>query len=126
VCATAFTVSPVLRLRRSLQSGTYTMTAAWQTVYSQSHAYAWLFTSGRIDLTNMQAGDHIEIRVSSRNVAGGPYIIEDVMIYDDAQPADKLKIALGTIVDTFGVIVEMRQTAGALRTLSCEFFDAFR
>lgn len=45
---------------------------------------------------------------------------------DDAQPANKLKVSIGTIVDTFGVLIEMRQTAGALITCYCEFFDAVR
>jgi len=124
--ATAFAVSPILRLKRSPQSGNKIMTVAWQTVYSQSQAYAWLFGSGRIDLTNMVAGDHIDIRVSSRQVAAGAYVIEDLFDYDDAQPANKQKINIGTFVDTFGVLIEMRQTAGALRTLYCEFFDAVR
>lgn len=102
------------------------MTAAWQTVYSQNQAYAWLFGSGRIDLTNMVAGDHIDIRVSSRQVAAGAFIIEDLMDYDGAQPANKQKITIGTFVDTFGILIEMRQTAGPLKTIYCEFFDATR
>lgn len=126
MCATAFTVSPILRLKRSPQSGNKVMTAAWQTVYAQSQAYAWLFGSGKIDLTNMVAGDHIDIRVSSRQVSAGAYVIEDLFDYDDAQPANKQKITIGTFIDTFGVLVEMRQTAGVLRTLYCEFFDAVR
>ena len=126
MCATAFTVSPILRLKRSPQSGNKIMTVAWQTVYSQSQAYAWLFGSGRIDLTNMVLGDHIDIRVSSRQVSGGAYVIEDLFDYDDAQPANKQKVTIGTFVDTFGVLVEMRQTAGPLKTIYCEFFDAVR
>lgn len=129
MCASAFVVSPILRLKRSPQSGNKIMTVAWQQVYSQARAYAWLFGSGRIDLTNMVAGDHIEVRVSSRQVSAGAYVIEDVMTYDDAQPADKMKVTIGTFVDTFGVLVEMRQTAvgiGGLKTIYCEFFDAVR
>lgn len=124
--ASQFAVSPILRLKRSSQSGNKIMTAAWQQVYSQTQAYAWLFGSGRIDLTSMQAGDHIEVRVSSRQISGGAYIIEDLMDYDDAQPTNKQKVTIGAFADTFGVIVEMRQTAGALRTIYCEFMDATR
>jgi len=128
MCATAFSVSPILRLKRSSQSGNKVMTAAWQTVYSQNQAYAWIFGSGRINLTNMAAGDSIEIRVSSRQIAGGAYDIEDMMDYDDAQPTNKQKVTIGSFIDTFGVIVEMRQTAVAvaLLTLYCEFSDAIR
>lgn len=124
--ATQFAVSPILRLRRSPQSGNYIMTAAWQTVYAQVQAFAWMFASGRIDLSNMLLGDQVEIRVSSRNIAAGPYIIEDEMIFNDVQPVQKPKIVIGSIIDTFGVIIEMRQTAGVLRTFNCEFFDAVR
>ena len=126
MCASQFAVSPILRLKRSPQSGNYTMTVAWQTVFSQTQAYAWMFGSGRIDLTNMILGDHIDIRVSSRQVAAGAYIVEDLMDYDDAQPVNKPKISISSIIDTFGVLVEMRQTAGALIACYCEFFDAVR
>ena len=128
MCATAFSVSPILRLKRSSQSGNKIMTAAWQTVYSQSQAYAWVFGSGRINLSGMAAGDHIDIRVSSRQVAGGAYVVEDLMDYDDAQPTNKQKVTIGSFIDTFGVIIEMRQTAVAvaLLTIYCEFSDATR
>jgi len=126
--ATMFAVSPILRLKRSPQSGNKVMTAAWQTVYSQSQGYAWMFGSGRIDLTNMAAGDSIEIRVSSRQTLAGAYVIEDLMDYDDAQPVNKPKVTIGSFIDTFGVLVEMRQTAVAvaLLTMYCEFSDATR
>ena len=128
MCASAFTVSPILRLKRSPQSGNKVMTAAWQTVYSQSQGYAWMFGSGRIDLTNMAAGDSIEIRVSTRQVLAGGYIVEDLMDYDDVQPTNKMKVTIGSFIDSFGVLIEMRQTAVAvaLLTLYCEFSDATR
>jgi len=126
MCATAFTVSPILRLKRSPQSGNKIMTVAWQTVYSQSQLYAWMFGSGRIDLTNMLALDFVEIRVSSRQVAGGAYIIEDLMDYTGVQPVNKPKVTIGAFADVFGVLIEMRQTVGALRTFYCEFTDATR
>lgn len=126
MCAVAYPVSPTLRLRRSPQSGNFIMTAAWQTIYAQAQVYAWMFGSGRIDLTNMVLGDHIDIRVSSRNVAGGAYIVEDLFDYDDAQPTNKQKITISAFLDTFGVLIEMRQTAGALITCNCDFNEALR
>ena len=125
--ATSFSVSPSLRLRRSAQSGNYTMTVAWQTVYTQVQAFAWMFGSGRLDLTNMiAAADHIEVRVSSRNIAAGPYIIEDLMDFDGVQPTSKPKVTIGSFIDTFGVLIEMRQTVGALIIVYCEFNEALR
>lgn len=124
--ATAFAVSPVLRLRRSTQSANYTMTAAWQTVYAQAQAFAWMFGSGKITLSNMVLGDHIDVRVSTRQVAGGAWVVEDAFDYDDAQPINKQKAVIGSIIDTFGVLIEMRQTAGVLKVCYCEFFEAIR
>lgn len=124
--ATQFAVSPILRLRRSSQSGNYAMTAAWQTVYTQIQNFAWMFGSGKLDLTNMIAGDHIDVRVRTRQTLGGAWILEDQFDYDDAQPASKPKVVIGTILDTFGVLIEIRQTAGALINVYCEFFEALR
>lgn len=124
--AQAFSVSPILRLRRSTQSGNYTMTAAWQTVYQNSYAYAWMFASAKIDLTNMIAGDAIDIRQSTRHAAGGNWIVEDLYDFTDAMPTNKQKVSIGSVIDTFGVRLEMRQTAGALKVIYGEFFDAVR
>ena len=124
--ATAYPTPPILRLHRSPQSGNYTMTVAWQTVFAQTQNYAWLFASAKIDLSNMILGDHIEIRVQTRNIQGGAFAVHDLFDYDDAQPVNKQKVTIGTIVDTFGVIIEMRQTAGVLRQCYCEFYDAVR
>lgn len=126
--ASAFPTPPILRLHRSPQSGDYGMTAAWQTVFAQNQNYAWIFASSKIDLSNMVLGDSIEIRVQTRNTLGGAYAVHDLFDYDDAQPTNKQKITIGTIVDTFGVIVEMRQTAVAVALIQCycEFYDAMR
>ncbi len=117
---------PILRLRRSAQSGDKTMTVAWQTVYSQSQSFAWMFASGRIDLTNMIALDEVDIRVSSRQVAAGGWVVEDLLDYVGVQPVNKKKISIGAFVDTFGVLIEMRQTVGVLVVCFCEFSEAIR
>ncbi|MFY9259578.1 MAG: hypothetical protein WAO71_03615 [Gallionella sp.] len=126
--ATAFSVPASLRVRRSSQSADYIQTAAWQTVYSNAMSYAWMFASGEIDLSNMVDGDQIEIRVSKRNVENGAYIMKDSLLYEDAQPTGQKKITIGPIMDTYGVLIEMRQPAiaVALITCYCEFFDAIR
>jgi len=124
--AVMFGVSANLRIRRSAQSGNYTMTAAWQSIYSNSQNYAWFFAAGEIDLSNMVAGDDVAIRISKRNIASGAYILKDYILFEDAQPTNQQKITIGPIMDTFGVLVEMQQTVGALITCYCEFFDAVR
>jgi len=124
--ATIFAVSPNLRLKRSSQSGNRTMTVAWQTVYQQTELFAFMFASGRFDLTNMVAGDHIEIQYHTRHENNGDWIIEDLFDYDDAQPTNKQKVSLGAIIDTFGVRIQMRQTVGVLKDVFVDLYDATR
>lgn len=126
--AVAYPVAAGLRIRRSAQSGTYTMTAAWQTVYANSQLYAWMFAAGEIDLTNMVAGDDVQIRIGKRNIQNGAYIYKDSLLFEDQPATNFEKITIGPIMDTFGVIIEMRQptVAVALTTCYCEFFDAIR
>jgi len=124
--ATAYTVPASLRIKRSAQSGIYTMTAAWQTVYANAQLYAWMFAAAEIDLTNMLAADDIEIRISKRNALGGAYIVKDQLLFEDVQPVETKKITIGPVMDTFGVLIEMRQPVGGLITCYCEFFDAVR
>ena len=124
--ASAYPTPAMLRVKRSSQCGNYTMTVAWQTVFAQNHLYAWMFASGKVNLSNMILGDHIEIRVSTRDTLAGGFIVQDLFDYDDAQPTNKQKVVIGSILDTFGVLVEMRQTVGALIQCYCEFYDATR
>ncbi len=126
--ATAYGIPAILRASRSQQSGEYTMTAAWQVVYSNSAPYAWLFVSAEINLTPMIAGDTIDIRVRKINVSGGAEIVHHLMPYSDVQPVNHPSVHIGPLMDVFGVEVAMRQTAvgAALLNIDCEFFDAFR
>lgn len=102
------------------------MTAAWQVVYTDdsSSGIAYLCGGGKINLTPMQAGDHIDIRTTKRLVSGGDLVNHDLIGYDDARPADHVAVSLASIPDVYGVEIAMRQTAGPLVTLECEFFPA--
>ena len=73
--AGAISVPPILSLRRSAQSGTKAMAATWTVVYSDQSAttIAYLFSGARINLSTMQAGDHIDIRVRKQVLAGGAW-----------------------------------------------------
>ncbi|KKN52943.1 hypothetical protein LCGC14_0607440 [marine sediment metagenome] len=124
--ATAYTVPAILRVTRSTQSGLFTMTAAWQVVYTNSAPYAWLFVSADINLTPMIAGDTIDIRVRKINVSGGAEVVHSLMTYSDVQPVNHPAVRIGPLMDVYGVEVAMRQTAGVLADIQCEFFDAFR
>ena len=126
--ATAYTVPAILRVSRSQQSGQYTMTAAWQVVYSNSAPYAWLFVSAEINLIPMIAVDTIDIRVRKINVSGGAEVVHHLMTYSGVQPVNHPSVHIGPLMDVFGVEVAMRQTAvgAALLNIDCEFFDAFR
>jgi len=124
--AFATSVPPLLALRRSGQSGTKTMTAAWQVVYAEvsSSNIAYLFSGARINLSTMLAGDHIDIRVQKVVISGGALTNHDQLGYDDVQPANHPSVAIKAIPDVFGVEISMRQTAGVLTTVEAEFYVA--
>ena len=124
--ATATSVPPLLALRRSAQSGTKAMSAAWQVVYSDVSisAMAYLFAGAKINLSPMQAGDHIDIRMRKVLISGGAWVNHDQMGYDDAQPANHPSVGIPAIPDVYGVEIAARQTAGVLRTIETEFYAA--
>jgi len=124
--AFATSIPPLLALRRAAQSGSKAMTAAWQVVCTDvsSSNIAYLFGGARINLSAMQAGDHIDIRVRKVVVSGGGWVNDDQLGYDDAQPANHPSVAIPAIPDVYGIEVAMRQTPGTLRTIECEFFVA--
>ncbi len=119
-------VPPMLALRRSPQSGTKTMTAAWAVVYTDVSAstLAYLFGGAVINLTPMLAGDTIDIRIRKRLVSGGDLVNHDQRSYSDVQPTDHVLVEIRSIPDVFGVEISMRQTAGVLADIETEFSAA--
>ena len=124
--AHAATSPPMLRLKRSAQSGQKAMTAAYAVEYTESCPLAYIFAGAEIDLTNMQAGDAIDIRVRKQIISGGGWVVHDIMSYTDAQPARHVTAHIGAIPNTFGISVDMVQSAGVLRTCDCSFYDCKR
>lgn len=121
----------MLNLRRSVQSGPKTMTAAWQVVYTEntlSSTIAYIFAGAEINLLPMQAGDTIDIRVRKILMLGGAWVNHDQTQYINAQPAGHPSIHINPIPDVYGVEIAMRQTAVAVALLSIEteYFDAKR
>ena len=124
--AFATSVPPLLSLRRSAQSGSKAMTAAYAVVYTDISAsnIAYLFGGAKINLSTMQAGDHIDIRVRKRVVSGGAWVNHDELGYDDAQPANHPSVSIPAIPDVYGTEISARQVAGVLRTIEMEFYAA--
>jgi hypothetical protein len=102
------------------------MTAAMTAVFTDSSTAAWLFQGAIIDLSPMQAGDTILIRVRTQLAAGTGYAVEHLMSYSDAQPANHVQIKIPPIPNTYGVEISMQQTAGVLRDIQCDFYAAKR
>lgn len=102
------------------------MAAAWGAVYSESSIMAYLFGGAEIDLSTMLAGDTIDVRVRKVVISGGGWVNHDQKQYSGAQPTGHPSMRIGPIPDIYGVEVAMRQTAGVLRSIPCEFFDAKR
>ncbi|MDD5486244.1 MAG: hypothetical protein PHW65_01630, partial [Dehalococcoidales bacterium] len=79
-----------------------------------------------IDLSGMQAGDTVNIRISKRIASGGAWLVGDTVAYNDAQPAGHSLVHIGMLAAVYGVKIEMQQTAGVLRTITCDFLHAKR
>jgi hypothetical protein len=119
----------MLMLRQSSQSGEKVMTAAYAAVYSRESTEAWVFMAGTIDLTNMQAGDTINIRIRKKVISGGSWILHDAggpLTFTDAQPTNHKVIAIPQMPNVYGVEIAMQQTAGVLRTIATDFLEAPR
>lgn len=119
---------PLLRLARSAQSGAKAMTAVYAVVYTEStiSGIAYIFAGAEIDLSNMAAGDVIDVRVRKVVILGGGWVNHDELQYIGAQPSGHPSIHINPIPDVYGVSIEMRQTAGVLISVDTEFFDAKR
>ena len=117
---------PRLRLRRSAQSGPKAMTGAYVVEYTESSTQVYIFAGAEIDLSTMAAADVIDIRIRKQLSDGGGWVNHDEVEFTDAQPAAHPSIAISPIPDVFGIEISMRQTAGVLRTIPCEFYDAKR
>ena len=116
----------LLKLERSHQSGWKLMTGSYTSVYEESHAVAYIFTGGKIDLSPMEAGDVIDIRVRTKLEGGDSYKTTWENSYSGVQPDDRKVIRLSAMPDNYGLEVSMRQTAGTLKYILGEFFDAKR
>lgn len=124
--AHASIMPPMLRLARSAQSGSKAMTAAYVVEYTESSVMAYLFAGAEIDLSTMAAGDVIDIRIRKQITSGGSLINHDTLSYAGAMPDSHVTAHINPIPDVYGVEISMRQTAGVLRNIDCEFFDAKR
>ena len=116
----------LLKLQRSPQSGWKLMTSSYAPVYEESHAVAYIFCGGKIDLSPMEAGDVIDIRVRTKLEGGDSYKAVWHSAYSGVQPDDRKVIKLSAMPDNYGLEVSIRQTAGTLKYILCEFFDAKR
>ena len=116
----------LLKLERSPQSGWKLMTGSYESVYEESHSVAYIFAGGKIDLSPMEAADIVDVRVRTKLEGGDSYKTMWEKSYSGVQPSDRKVIKLSAMPDNYGLEVSMRQTAGTLKYILCEFFDAKR
>jgi len=114
----------LLKLKRSHQSGWKLMTGSYTPVYEESHTVAYIFAGGKIDLSPMEAGDVLDISVRTKLEGSDSYKTLWEKPYSGVQPDDRKVIRLSAMPDNYGLEVSMRQTAGTLKYILCEFFDA--
>ena len=98
----------ILKLERSLQSGWKLMSSSYAPVYEESHTVAYLFCGGKIDLSPMEAGDVVDIRVRTKLEGGDTYKTIWKGSYSGVQPEDRKVIRLSAIPDNYGFEVSMR------------------
>ena len=114
----------LLKLKRSPQSGWKLMTGDYAPVFEESNSTAYIFAGGKIDLSPMEAGDVIDIRFRTKLEDGDSYKTTWKQSYSGVQPDDRKVIRLSAMPDNYGLEVSMRQTAGTLKFILGEFFDA--
>lgn len=117
-------ISPSLAMQRSSQSADKVPVLAgpWLVVYTESNTVPYLFAGGKVALTNMLAGDHLEIRTRTVGTLGGAWENNDFQAYDNAAPANHQTARIGPVANVYGVEIAIRQTlGGAARTYPCEF-----
>ncbi|MDP2729130.1 MAG: hypothetical protein Q8O55_01450 [Dehalococcoidales bacterium] len=129
--AVVSSMPPSLSFKRSAQSGSKVMTAAWQVVYTENTAVslmAYLFAGAEINLSPMAAGDTINVRIRKILVPGGAWVIHDQVAYNNAQPVTHPSVHINPIPDVYGCEISMQQTAVAVALLQIEFeaYDAKR
>lgn len=129
--AVVSSMPPSLSFKRSAQSGSKVMTAAWQVVYTEntsSSTLAYLFAGAEINLSPMAAGDTINVRIRKILVPGGAWVNHDQIAYAGAQPVTHPSVHINPLPDVYGVEISMQQTAVAvaLLTIETEFYDAKR
>lgn len=119
---------PILRLKRSAQSGSKAMAADYAVVYTEStiSGIAYIVMGAELDLSTMEAGDVIDVRVRKVIVPGGDWVNHDEKQFTGVQPTGHPSKHIGPTPNVYGVSIDMRQPAGPFRTVPCEFFDAKR
>ena len=90
----------------------------------KSQAAAYLFCGGKVDLSPMEAGDIVDVRIQTKLEAADTYKTIWHETYNGVQPEDGKVVKVPAMPDNFGLEVSMRQTAGPLKFILCEFFDA--
>ena len=117
-----------LALGRSAQSGNYTLTAAWQTIYSDSDTAPYIFYGGQVDLSNMVDGDVVDVRVRKTMASGGAWITISQISYAGLRPIGNKAISIASIVDVYGLEVSIRQSLvfANFIVISAEWFPGKR
>ena len=117
---------PMLNLKRSSQSGNKAMAAVWGVVYTESGSQPYLFIGASLNLAVMALGDTIDVRIRTKENPTAAWTNYDQISYSNARPAAHQYCSIGPIPNVSGVEISARQTAGVLRTVSSEFYDAKR
>jgi len=120
----SLTLEELLKLKRSDQSGSKTLTGAYTPAYADSDTYPWIFAGGWIDLSTLGAGDTVYIRVRNKGKSGGSFITRSENSYTGPQAALEIR----AFPNVYGVEISAYQSGGVppYESLDMEFFTAKR
>lgn len=96
-----------------------TMTGSEVTLFEFVPTTPSMFEGGKIDLTNMAAGDTIVVKMYHKIKSGGNYILQTSTSYADDVSPDL--IVIDGFACRYGVKVTATQSGGTNRVLDCAF-----
>ena len=106
----------------SLSSGTTLLDGSEQTICEQGGGVPTQ-TSGYVDLSNLVAGDIVEVRMYIRLKEGGPWVTYHEESYSG--PLTPPIVHIAKRPESHGLKVTTTQTAGVPKSIDYEFFQEF-
>ncbi len=110
---------------RSDQSGTITADGTEQILFEKAESSPWILDSGNVDLSNLQSGDQIYVRMYKKIADGGNYLLigpDTLNKYSDGLRDGWNIIEYSKISNVYGIKVTLEQIEGTYRDFDHEWW----